>query len=101
MAVLIEGSWEIAENTNYVINRYREATISLDYFGDSIINSMSDIFCCATGYAIASRLRFWRSLALFLATEAVLIVWIRDSLLLNVVMLIYPIEAIKQWQMPH
>jgi len=101
MAVLIEGSWEIAENTNYVINRYREATISLDYFGDSIINSMSDIFCCATGFAIASRLRFWRSLALFLATEAVLIVWIRDSLLLNVVMLIYPIEAIKQWQMPH
>ena len=64
MAVLIEGSWEITENTNYVINRYREATISLDYFGDSIINSMSDISCCGLGFVIAYKLRFWRSLAL-------------------------------------
>jgi len=101
LAILIEGSWEAIENTNYVINRYREATVSLNYFGDSIINSLSDIVGCAIGFVIASKLRFWRSLALFLTTEAVLIVWIRDSLLLNIVMLIYPIEAIKQWQIPH
>ena len=98
-AVMIEGSWEIAENSSYVINRYREATISLDYFGDSIINSMSDIVCCATGFFIAYKLRFWKSVALFVATEAVLIIWIRDSLMINIVMLIYPIEAIKVWQM--
>lgn len=99
MAVMIEGSWEIAENSSFVINRYREATISLDYFGDSIINSMSDILCCATGFVIAYKVRFWKSLALFLATETILIVWIRDSLLINIIMLIHPIDAIKVWQM--
>jgi len=99
IAVAIEGSWEIAENSSYVINRYREATISLDYFGDSIINSMSDIICCATGFTIAYKLRFWKSLALFLITEAILMVTIRDSLLINIIMLICPIEAIKHWQM--
>ena len=98
IAVMIEGSWEVAENSSYVINRYREATISLDYFGDSIINSVSDILCCATGFVIAYKLRFWRSLALFLITEAILILTIRDSLLINIIMLIYPIEAIKHWQ---
>lgn len=98
IAVMIEGSWEVAENSSYVINRYREATISLDYFGDSIINSLSDILCCATGFVIGYKLRFWRSLALFLFTEVLLIVTIRDSLLINILMLIYPMEAIKQWQ---
>ena len=99
IAVAIEGSWEIAENSSYVINRYREVTISLDYFGDSIINSMSDIVCCATGFVIAYKLRFWKSLALFLTTETILILTIRDSLLLNILMLVYPIESIKHWQM--
>jgi Protein of unknown function (DUF2585) len=98
LAVMIEGSWEIIENTNYVINRYREATISLNYYGDSILNSLSDITCCGLGFLVAYKLRFWRSLAVFLATEAVLTVSIRDSLLLNIVMLIYPLDAIKHWQ---
>ena len=101
MAVLIEGSWEIAENSSYVINRYREETISLDYFGDSIINSLSDMLCCATGFVIAYKLRFWRSLFLFIATEIALIFWIHDSLLINIIMLIFPINAIKAWQMHH
>ena len=99
IAVMIEGSWEIAENSTYVINRYREATISLDYFGDSIINSISDILCCATGFVIAYKLKFWKSLVLFVATEIILIFWIHDSLIINIIMLIYPVEAIKQWQM--
>ena len=99
IAIVIESAWEVAENSNYIIQRYREETISLDYFGDSIINSVADIICCATGFVIAHKLRFWRSLALFLATEAILIVWIRDSLVINIIMLIYPIEAIKHWQM--
>ena len=98
IAILIESSWEVGENTQYVINRYREATISLDYFGDSIINSLADIFCCGLGFLIAMRLRFWRSLALFVMTEVILLFWIRDSLILNIIMLIAPIDAIKQWQ---
>ncbi len=99
IAVLIESTWEVAENTSFVIERYRTVTLSLDYFGDSIINSLADIVCCATGFTIAYKLKFWKSFALFLATEAVLIVWIRDSLLINIIMLIYPIEALKAWQM--
>ena len=98
MPVMIEGSWEIAENSSYIINRYREATISLDYFGDSIINSVSDIFCCATGFVIGYKLRFWRSLILFIATEAFLLLWIHDSLIINIIMLVYPLESIKHWQ---
>lgn len=99
LAVAIEGTWEVAENSPFIIERYRTVTLSLDYFGDSIINSIADMLCCATGFTIAYKLKFWRSLILFLATEAVLIVWIRDSLLINIVMLIYPIEALKVWQM--
>lgn len=98
IAVGLEGTWEVVENTNYVINRYREATISLDYYGDSIINSISDMLACATGFLISYKIKFWRSLALFLATELVLILWVRDSLVINIIMLIYPIEAIKTWQ---
>ena len=98
IAVFIESTWEVVENTSYVIQRYREATMSLDYFGDSVINSVADIFCCALGFWIAWKLRFWKSLALFVLTELVLILTIRDSLIINVIMLLWPIEAIKQWQ---
>ncbi len=99
LAILIESSWEVAENSSYIINRYREETISLDYFGDSIINSLADIAACATGFWIAYKIKFSRSLLLFVATEAILLLTIRDSLVINIIMLIYPIEAIKLWQM--
>ena len=98
LALFIEGSWEVVENTQFVINRYREATISLDYFGDSIANSLADIAFCGLGFLVALRLRFWRSLMLFIATEVVLLFWIHDSLLLNILMLLYPVEAVKSWQ---
>jgi hypothetical protein len=98
IAVAIESTWEVVENTSYVIQRYREATMSLDYFGDSVINSVADIGCCALGFWIAWKLKFWKSLALFAFTEAVLILTIRDSLIINVIMLLWPIEAIKNWQ---
>ena len=99
LAIFIESAWEILENTNYMINRYREETISLDYFGDSITNSIADIACCALGFLIAYKLRFWKSLAVFVATEVILLLTIRDSLIINIIMLIYPLEAIKAWQM--
>lgn len=98
IAIFIESSWEVMENTNYVINRYREATISLDYYGDSIVNSIADIICCGLGFAIAYKIRLWWSLALFVVTEVILLFWIKDSLLVNLLMLIWPIEAVKNWQ---
>lgn len=99
MAIAIEAIWEVAENSSFIIERYRTVTLSLDYFGDSIINSLADIVCCATGFGLAKRLGFLRSLILFVATEVMLIFWIRDSLVINIIMLIYPIEALKVWQM--
>lgn len=98
IAIFIESSWEVAENSSYIINRYREETLSLNYFGDSIINSVADIAACAFGFYVAYKIKFWRSLAFFIATEVILLLTIRDSLIINIIMLIYPIEAIKLWQ---
>lgn len=98
LALFVEAVWEVLENSNAVIEQYRENTASLDYFGDSIFNSVGDVFACAVGFYIAARLGWRRSLALFLLTEIVLLFWIRDSLLLNILMLIYPLDSIKAWQ---
>ena len=98
LVILVEAIWEFAENSNTVIERYRAVTISLDYYGDSILNSLSDVLCCAFGAFIAYKLKFWRSLAYFAITEIILLLWLRDNLTLNIIMLIYPIDAIRIWQ---
>ena len=98
-AVILEAGWEILENSPAIIERYRAATISKDYFGDSIINSGGDLIACIVGYLLARQLGFRRSIVFFLLTEVCLLLTIRDSLLLNVLMLVWPIEAIKRWQM--
>ena len=99
MAVALEAIWEVAENTPMIIDRYRAATIALDYYGDSILNSMWDIAAMMAGWAIARRAPVWLSVALVIAMELFVAAIIRDNLTLNIIMLIYPLEAIKQWQM--
>jgi hypothetical protein len=99
IAVLLETTWEIIENTPFVINRYRAATISLDYYGDSVINSMSDIVSMIGGFWIAGRAPAWASIGIVIAVEALLAIIIRDNLTLNILMLIHPFDAIKQWQL--
>lgn len=98
IAILVECVWEVVENSRYVIEKYRENTASLDYFGDSILNSVGDVIACGLGFYIAYKLKFRRSLAFFFLIEIILLFWIRDGLLINIVMLIYPIKALKQWQ---
>ena len=99
LAIAVEALWEVFENTNFVIDRYRSETAALGYNGDTVVNSFGDILCCLVGFMIASRLGLRRSLIVFAALELVLIVWIRDSLLLEILMLVYPIDAIKAFQM--
>jgi len=101
IALVLEGAWEIMENTNTVIDRYRETTAALGYRGDSVANSMGDIVCCAAGLLIARKVGWLRSLPIFIATEIVLLFWIRDSLILEIITLIHPFEVIKNWQLGH
>ena len=98
IATAFEAAWELLENSNYIIEKYRENTASLDYFGDSIANSIGDLAACMAGFWVAAKLGLWRSLAFFILVELILMFWIRDSLLLNIVMLIYPIDSLKSWQ---
>ena len=97
-ATVVEVGWEVLENTDAVIERYREATIALDYYGDSIINSTADVAMMWAGFLIAARAPVWVSVALFVAAEAVVGLAIRDGLLLNVLMLLWPLEAVRVWQ---
>jgi Protein of unknown function (DUF2585) len=97
----IEALWEIFENTQFIINRYRSVTIELGYEGDSIVNSLSDIGCCVIGFILVQYLGFWWSLTLFVVIEFVLLFWVRDNLTLNILMLVWPLEAIRSWQMMH
>ena len=97
-AMVVEGAWEIVENTDMVINRYREATIALDYYGDSVINSMSDLAAMVAGFVIASRLPVRTVVAAAVAMELFVGYAIRDNLTLNVLMLLYPLDAVRRWQ---
>jgi hypothetical protein len=98
MAVALEAAWEVIENTPLVINRYREATIALDYYGDSVLNSVADIVAMMAGFWLASAAPIAASLGLTIAMELLVGFMIRDNLTLNVIMLLYPVEAIKRWQ---
>jgi len=97
-AVLVEAAWEVLENTPMVIDRYRTATIALDYYGDSVVNSVADILAMMSGFWLASAAPVALSLGLTIASELFVGYMIRDNLTLNIIMLLSPVEAIKRWQ---
>ncbi len=98
IATVVEVAWEVAENTDAVINRYREATIAFDYFGDSVVNSVSDVLAMLAGFVLARRLPVWLSVAVVLVLEIGVAIAIRDNLTLNVLMLLWPIDSVRAWQ---
>ncbi len=98
IAVAVEAGWELLENSPVIIDRYRTATMALGYTGDSVLNSLSDIGCMMIGFALARKLPVWGTIALAIAFELLTLAVIRDNLTLNVLMLLWPIDAIRQWQ---
>ena len=97
-AMLIEASWEVLENSHYIIDRYREATMALGYSGDSVLNSVADIGWMMFGFAVARRIPVWATVALALGFELLTLLVIRDNLTLNVLMLVAPVDAVRAWQ---
>lgn len=98
LAIAIEGAWELLENSPVIIDRYREATMAFGYSGDSILNSIADIGWMAAGFWLAAKLPVRVTVALVLVFEGVTLLLIRDNLTLNVLMLVWPIDAIRTWQ---
>lgn len=98
-ALMVEGAWEVVENTSLVIDRYREVTASLDYYGDSIVNSFGDGVAMLAGFFLAARLPVVASVVIVVAMEGLAAWMIRDNLMLNVLMLLWPVEAVRDWQM--
>ena len=99
IALALEAGWEMLENSPFIINRYREATISLGYVGDSVLNSLSDILMMTIGFLFAFRVQWRVSVAAVIIMEIGCALWVRDNLTLNIIMLIHPFDAIKYWQM--
>lgn len=99
LALTLEAAWEVFENTSFVIQRYRAETAALGYQGDTIVNSFGDLICALVGFLIARRLGLRGSLILFVALEVILVFWIRDSLVMQILMLFRPVNAIKLWQL--
>jgi len=98
MALVLEALWELLENSPIIIDRYRAATIAQGYVGDSVLNSVSDVAMAGIGFVITKYSKIWVTVALIIAMEVGCLLWIRDNLTLNIVMLIHPIESLKTWQ---
>ncbi len=98
LAIGIEATWEIVENTSWLIDRYRGTTVSLDYYGDSVINSVMDTLFMVLGFFLARWWPVWLTVVVAIGLELFVGYMIRDNLTLNVLMLVWPMQSILDWQ---
>lgn len=98
LAASIEMGWELFENTDMVINRYREQALAQGYVGDSIVNSIGDVVAMIVGFVTAWKLPVWASVVLIIVFELIALYFIRDALVLNIVQLAHPVDMISEWQ---
>jgi hypothetical protein len=98
IATAVECLWEVVENSDAIIERYRSVTISLDYFGDSVINSVADVVAMWVGFALARVVPVWAAVAIVVGFEVLTMIVIRDGLALNILMLLSPLDAVRTWQ---
>jgi hypothetical protein len=98
IAIALAAGWEVLENSSLIIERYRAVTMSLDYLGDSVTNATADVLCCAAGFAYSQRVGLKWTLLSIAAAELISLWWIRDNVVLNLIMLIHPVDAIREWQ---
>ena len=99
ISLATEIAWELFENSTFIIERYRTATASLGYTGDSILNSVSDVLFMVLGFTLAYKLPWKWTLSIILVTELLMLFLYRDNLLLNIMMLVYPTDLLRNWQM--
>ena len=99
IAVGLEASWEIAENSPWVIEAYRKQALAAGYAGDSILNSLSDTLAMMSGFALARLLPWKATVALVLVLEIAVGALVHDNLTLNILNFIHRCPAIEAWQM--
>lgn len=98
IALCLEITWELIENSPPMIARYRQQALAQGYSGDSILNSVSDVLACTTGFFVARAIPVKFTLALILAAELFTGYMIRDNLSLNIIQLVHPVAALSHWQ---
>jgi len=98
LAIGLEMGWEIIENTDFVINRYRDTALAQGYIGYSIINSVMDLLTMIIGFIFAWRAPIWLTLSSAIIMELFTGYYIRDGLLLNIINFIHPLDSLNNWQ---
>ena len=98
IAVVTGVAWEIIEHTDWVLNRFRAATLYQGYFGDSVLNAVFDYLWMLAGFFLARSISTAAIVGLILCLELTAAIVARDCLTLTTLMVIYPLESVEEWQ---
>ena len=98
IAVVTGVAWEIIEHTDWVLNRFRAATLYQGYFGDSVLNAVFDYLWMLAGFFLARSISTAAIVGLILCLELTAAIIARDCLTLTTLMVIYPLESVEEWQ---